>query len=165
VYRLYFVEVVSEDFILVLDTDIYAGRWFFGELMDIIDRDHNNSLIYAVHDLWAEHSYRTSLNLTLTRYVNGGVYVIRNIPEGKALMRLARRLVIENIRDVAILDQDALNLALEVHPDRLYILPGYFNCHYGWCWDRTLHRQAIHHRKGAYEFKKLRIAFAEECPA
>jgi hypothetical protein len=43
---------VQEDFILVLDTDLYAGRYFIPELLEIVMADKDRSLIYGVHDQW-----------------------------------------------------------------------------------------------------------------
>jgi lipopolysaccharide biosynthesis glycosyltransferase len=164
-YRLYFAEVLTEDFIISMDTDMYAGRYFLPELMNIITSDRSNSLIYAVHDQWAEHKYRPSFNVTLSRYINGGFFVLRNVPEGRDLMRLARALLIQNIHMAPLFEQDALNMALHVHPSRLYLLPGHFNCHYGWCWDRRLAGQAVHHRKGAAVFQNIRLLYNRLCLA
>jgi hypothetical protein len=146
-----------------MDTDMYAGRHFIPELLEIITTDLNQSLIYAVHDLWAERCYRPRLPLTISRYINGGFYVIRNTAKGKALMKLARKLLIQNIRMVHIVDQDAINMALHQYPTSLYLLPGHFNCFHAWCWDRKLEGQAIHHRKGANNFRMLRMEYAEKC--
>jgi hypothetical protein len=77
-----------------VDTDVYASRYFIPELFEIINADTNKSLIYAVHDQWAERRYRPVLNMTLSRYVNCGLYVIRSTDDGKEFMRLARKLFI-----------------------------------------------------------------------
>jgi lipopolysaccharide biosynthesis glycosyltransferase len=162
-YRLYFVEVVREHFVITLDTDLYAGRYFIPELFDIINADTNKSAFYAVHDQWAERRYQPRLNVTLSRYVNGGFWVVRNDRDGKAFMRLARTLLIANIHRAPIPDQDAVNLAAHLYPSKLYLLPGYFNCFWEWCWDRKLEGQAIHHRKGAGNFNRMRQAFSDRC--
>jgi hypothetical protein len=162
-YRLYYTELVSEDFIISLDTDLYAGRYFIPELFDIVTSDANRSLIYAVHDLWIERYFKSHLNLTISRYVNCGFYVIRNNHDGKAFMKLARKLLIENIRTAFFTDQDAVNMAVDRNPSKLYLLPGHFNCFRGWCRDDILERQAIHHQQDSLNFRKLRRTFNHLC--
>jgi lipopolysaccharide biosynthesis glycosyltransferase len=146
-----------------MDTDMYAGRHFLTELVGIVTADPNQSLIYGVHDLWAERGYRPQLNITISRYINCGFYLIRNNPEAKALMRQARLLLIQNFKAADLTDQDALNMALHLHPSAVFLLPGHFNCFHAWCWDHNLAGQAIHHRKGANLFKMLRNEYADKC--
>jgi hypothetical protein len=164
-YRLYYTEVLLQDFIVSMDTDMYAGRHFLPELIGIATTDLNHSLIYGVHDLWAERGYRPQLNLTLSRYINSGFFLIRNNAEGKALMRQARSLVVQNFKAANLTDQDAVNMALHLNPSALFLLPGHFNCFYAWCWDHNLSGQAIHHRKGASLFNVLRKEYADKCVA
>jgi hypothetical protein len=89
--------------------------------------------------------------------------VIRNTDDGKEFMRLARKLLIQNIKEASIPDQDAVNMAAHLKPSELYLLPGYFNCFWEWCWDRNLQGQAIHHRKGAGNFNRMREDYKNTC--
>jgi lipopolysaccharide biosynthesis glycosyltransferase len=162
-FRLYYPEVLSDDFILSMDTDMYTARHFLGELMEIIARDRGKASIYAVSDYWAKRCYRPRFSLRMRRYVNGGFFVVRNNEEGKWLMRLARSELAKHIHQALFRDQDALNLAIHQRPWKLYMLPGYFNCHYIWCRDDQLLRQAIHHRKDGIHLMELREMYSNTC--
>jgi lipopolysaccharide biosynthesis glycosyltransferase len=162
-FRLYYTELLSSDFIISMDTDMYAGRHFLPELLDIIARDVNKALIYAVHDQWAQKYYRQKLGLNMSLYVNAGFFVIRNNEEGKALMRLARAQLVKWGSAAWLLDQDVINLALQEHPSTLYLLPGCFNCFRGWCFDRHLEGQAIHHQKSGANLGLLRTEYVRKC--
>jgi hypothetical protein len=164
-FRLYYTEFMSESFIISMDTDIYAGRHFFPELMGIIENDANNSLVYGVRDENAEFWISLSLNVTLSRYINSGFFVIRNNREGKELMLVARRLFLQNLQIIKCLDQDAINLALNSCPWSLHLLPGYFNCHYGWCMSEQLEEQAIHHQKFTLHSSELNGNYQSACKA
>jgi hypothetical protein len=154
---------VQEDFILVLDTDLYAGRYFIPELLEIVMADKDRSLIYGVRDQWAMRAYRPSLNLTISRYINCGSYVIRNNPAGKAFMRRARALLQENIERSPLTDQDAVNMAANLNPSVLYFLPNHFNCFRGWCTDKQLERQAVHHHKAGNNLRIMRANYSATC--
>jgi hypothetical protein len=68
--RLYYSEVLLQDFIVSMDTDMYAGRHILPELIGIATTDPNHSLIYGVHDLRAERGYRPQINIAISRYIN-----------------------------------------------------------------------------------------------
>jgi hypothetical protein len=78
-------------------------------------------------------------------------------------MRLARAQLIKWIRIAWLFDQDAINLALQLQPSRLYLLPGHFNCFRGWCFDQQLQRQAIHHQRSSQHFKVIRSEYMKQC--
>jgi hypothetical protein len=91
------------------------------------------------------------------------MFVIRNNDDGKKFMRLARKLLIQNIERAELTDQDAVNMALHLYPAKVYLLPGHFNCFRGWCRDDNLERQAIHHRPDSKDFRLLRSLFGKAC--
>jgi hypothetical protein len=132
-------------------------------LTSIVTTDPNQSLIYGVHDLWAERGYRPPINITLSRYINCGFYLIRNNAQGKALMKVARALLVQHFKASILTDQDAVNMALHLQPSALFHLPGYFNCFHGWCYDNVIPRQAIHHRKTGFNLYMLRNEYAAKC--
>jgi lipopolysaccharide biosynthesis glycosyltransferase len=162
-FRLYYLEFLTEDLVISMDTDMYAGRHFLPELVQIITQDVNKSVIYAVRDLWVMKNYHPRFHLNLSRYINAGFFAIRNNEDGKALMRLARDQLIKWIGMAWHFEQDALNLAIDLKPWSLYHLPGYFNCMYAWCLDQHIDRQAIHHRKQGAAVKLLRDEYGKKC--
>lgn len=123
--RLLLAELLKEDLVIYLDSEIIAGNDFYPYILTYLKTPHT---IYGVEDLgvqkhrWVRDMLRNQ-RMDTYFYINAGIFFFKN--GAKAKLHFKEAIKTANTRRLSLTDQDSLNI---LGPNVIGLVPYTFNC-------------------------------------
>jgi lipopolysaccharide biosynthesis glycosyltransferase len=156
--RLFVAQIVTQDYILYLDSDTLCGRDFTVEIGPHLNP---SKVLHAVQDigndvLWMRRYFRHR-GIDGTLYINSGVLFMRNCKLLNILFMRALQWTHENSNVTRNPDQDSLYFIFG--SEHMHLLPKNFNCYH--CKRFNIEDANFHHGKQIHPLRQMREEFDE----